>query len=179
MTKATEQQFAEWNRETIEAALKLAKASAENAEKLARLQLDSMRALLEESFENARELAEIKDPQQFAARRAKMLEKNVARMADYSRRIYELASATQSEFSTLMETHFTSLSRDLGQLVESAARTAPAGSEPATAVLRQTLAASKAMVDTMARAARQFTHLAETNITSATAPAKGGAKKRA
>ncbi|MBI4206092.1 MAG: phasin family protein [Betaproteobacteria bacterium] len=179
MTKATERQLAGWNREAIEAALQLAKVSTENAEKLARLQLETMRSLLEASFKNAQALAEIKDPQQFAERRARMLEQSVEQMVDYSRKVYDLASATQCEFGKLMETRFASFNRDIGHLVDSASRTAPAGSEPALAAIRQALAASNAVVETLTRTARQFAHVTDANIKSAASAAKGGGKKRA
>lgn len=178
MIKVPEQQLAGFNREAIEAALKLAKVSSENAEKVVRLQLETVRVMLEDSIKNAQALADIRDPQQFAERRAKILEKSVEQMVDYSRRIYELASATQAEFGKLMETRFEAFNRDIAQLVDNAAKTAPAGSEPALAAIRQTLAASNAMMETLAKAAKQFAHATDANIKSATHAGRGGAKKR-
>ena len=181
MVKAPEQ-LSELNRATVETAMNLAKLSMENAEKLVRLQLDTAREMLEEHVKNAKALTDAKDPQQLAELRAKAMEDSVEQVTAYSRSVYDLAAKTQADFGKIMEQRFAAFSRSMEQMVDDAAKSAPAGSAPALAAIRQTLAATHAMVDTLARTAKQFADAADTNIKSATAAAanvaKGGARKK-
>lgn len=178
----TPAQISEANRAVVDTAMKLAQISMENAERLVRLQLEAAKGMLEDNLQNARALAEAKDPQQLAALRAKALESGVEQMTAYSRSIYDLAAKTQAEFGKIVEGRIAAFNREVAQMVDDAAKSAPAGSEPAIAAMKQTLAATNAMIDTMAKAARQFTEAADSNIKSASAAAthdvKGGAKKR-
>lgn len=178
----TPEQISEATQAAVETAMKLAQISMENAERLVRLQLDAAKAMLEENLKNAKALANAKDPQQLAALRAKALESGVEQMTAYSRGIYDLAAKTQAEFGKIMESRVAAFSREVAQLVDDAAKSAPAGSAPAIAAMKQTLAATNAMIETMTKAAKQFTTAADSNIKSATAAAvhaaKGGAKKR-
>lgn len=182
MVKVPEQ-ISELNRTTVETAMSLAKLSMENAEKLVRLQLETVREMLEDNLKNARALTEAKDPQQFSQLQAKVMEESVEQVAAYSRSVYELASSTQAEFGKLMESRFAAFNRGIGQMVDDAAKSAPAGSEPAIAAIRQTLVATNALVDTLTKTAKQFADAADTNIKSATAAAakvgkSGRGKKR-
>lgn len=177
MVKAPEQ-IISFNRDALEATMKMAKLSMENAEKLVRLQLETLREMLEGNLKNAQDVADIKDPQQFATQRAKVLEESVEQMVTYSRKVYDLAAATQAELGKLMQTRFETFNRDIGQMVNNAATSAPAGSEPAMAAIKQTLAATHAMVDTLTRTAKQFAEVAAANFKSATTRNKGRAKKR-
>jgi phasin family protein len=177
----TPEQISELNQAAVETAVKLARISMENAEHLVRMQMDAAKSMLEDNLKNAKALADAKDPQQLAALRAKALETGVEQMSAYSRGIYDLAAKTQAEFGKIMESRIAAFNREMAQLVDNAARTAPAGTQPAIAALKQTLAASNAMIETMSRTAKQFTEVADSNIKSATAAAVNaakGAKKR-
>lgn len=178
----TPEQITELNRATVETAMSLAQVAMENAETLVRLQLETVRQMLAENLKNAKALTAAKDPQQFSELRAKVMEDSVEQVTAYSRNVYELAAKTQSEFGKIMEQRFAAFNRGVEQMVDEAARTAPPGSAPALAAIRQTLAATNAMVDTLARTAKQFAAAADTSTKSATAAAasvaKAGARKK-
>jgi phasin family protein len=174
----------ELNRTAVETAMKLAQVSMENAEKLVRMQLDTAKNILEGNLKNAKNLTEAEgDPQQLVELRTQVLGESMEQMADYSRSVYDLASKTQAELGKLMEQRFAAFNRDVAQWVDEAAKSAPAGTEPAVAAIRQTLATTNAMVDTLAKTTKQFAEAAELNIKSATAAAvsvtRASAKKRA
>jgi phasin family protein len=176
------EQITELNRATVETAMKLAQISVHNAEHLVRLQLDTIKDMLEENLKHAKALTDAKDPQHFAALRAKAMEESVGQVMRYSRSVYDLAATTQAEFGKIMEQRLAAFSREVTHLVDDAAQAAPAGSEPAIAAFRQTLAATHAMVETMTKTAKQLADAAHSNIQSATAAGahatKSGAKKR-
>ena len=181
MIKAPEQ-VTELNRATVETAMSLAQVALENADKLVRLQLETVREMLEENLKNAKALTDAKNPEQLAELRAKVTEDSVEQVTAYSRSVYDIAAKTQAEFGKIMEQRFAAFNRSMGQMVDDAAKSAPPGSAPALAAIRQTLAATNAMVDTLARTAKQFAEAADTNINSAAAAAanvaKGGVRKK-
>ncbi|MDH5536366.1 MAG: TIGR01841 family phasin [Betaproteobacteria bacterium] len=182
MSKSPEQ-LSQLNRGAIEAALALAKVSMDSVEKLARLQMETTREVLEDSLAQTRSLAEAKDPQQLAAMRATALEHGLEQMGAYSRSVYDVAAKAQSEIGKIVESRYTEFNRELAQLVEEAAKSAPAGTEPALAVVRQSMAATNQMVEALTKVAKQVAETADANVKSAAnqaiAKAKGGAKKRA
>lgn len=173
----TPEHVAELNRTTAETAMKLAQVAIGNAEKLVQLQLDAVRHMLEDNLKSTRALTQAKDPQQFAALRARAVEEGLGQMVVYSRSVYDLAAKTQAEFGKLVEQRFTAFNRELTQMVDNAAAAAPAGSAPAIAAMKQTLAATNAMVETLAKTAKQFAEAADSNIKSVTAAPVNAARR--
>ncbi len=181
MTKAPEQ-FAQLNRSAIVSALALAKVSMDSLEKLARLQMETTREVLDDSLAQTRSLAEAKDPQQLAAMRTNSLEHGLEQMGAYSRAVYDVAAKAQSEIGKIVESRYAEFNRELAQLVDEAAKAAPAGAEPAMAVVKQSMAATNQMVEALTKVAKQVAEAADANVkaaaSQAAAKAKGEAKKR-
>lgn len=177
----TPEQLAELNRGTVEAAMALAKVSMDSMEKMARLQMEAARTVLEESIGQSKQLAEVKDPQALMAMRAAALEQGMEQMAAYSRSVYDLAAKTQADVGKIIEQGFTAFNRELAQMVDEAAKSAPAGSEPAMAMVKQMMATNKQMVEAMNKVAKQVTETADANVKaaaeSAIKAAKAGGKK--
>src|SRR5665647_538702 len=156
MTKLPENVI-ELNRTTVETAVKLAQVSMENAEKLVRMQLDVAKDMLEGNLKNVKSLSDAKgDPQQLAELREQVMGDSMEQMAAYSRSVYDLAAKTQAELGKLMEQRFAAFNRDVTQWVDEAAKSAPAGAESAVAAIKQTLATTNAMVETLTKSAKQF-----------------------
>ncbi len=78
------------------------------------------------------------------------------------------------EFGKLTEARFATFSREIAQMMDSAAKSAPAGTEPVLAAIKQAMAATTAMVDTLDKTAKQLAEVADANLRSATNAAKGG-----
>lgn len=177
MVKA-EEHITGLNREAMDAATALARIAVENAEKLVQLQLETLRATLDDSLRGARDLAQVKDPQQYAAQRAKAVEHGVERMMDYSGKMYELVAATQAEIGRLMEARLAAVGREMSRALDDAAKAGPAGAAPAVDAIRQSLAATNAMIETLSKTARQFAQAADVSVKSAAGAVKPRAKKR-
>lgn len=181
MTKAPEQ-LAQLNRSAIEAAMAVAKVSMESLEKLARLQMETAREVLDESLAQSRSLAEAKDPQQLAKMRTTALEHGLQQISSYSRKVYDVAAKAQSDIGKIMESGYAELNREFAQLVDEAAKAAPTGAEPALTVVKQSMAATKQMVEALTKVAKQVAETADANVKSATnqaVKAKASAKQRA
>jgi phasin family protein len=182
MIKAPEQ-LAQLNRVAIDASLAIAKIAMDSAEQLARLQMNTVRQLLDESVTQAKALAGTKDPQEFAATRISTLEHGLEQMVAYSRSVYEVSAKAQGEIGKILEDRYTAFRREVAELVDEAASAAPAGAEPAIAIVKQSMAATTQAIDALAKMTKQATDMADANVkpaaNAATTEAKARAKKHA
>jgi phasin family protein len=174
MSKGPEK-LTELNQKATEAALKLTQLSMTQGERLMKLQLEAVRSMIDEGMKSAKLLMEARDPQQWGALQQKNMQDMLARMTEYSRSVQDIAGKTQKEISELVESRASAMNAQFQSMVDEMAKTAPAGSEPAVAAMKQTLAAANALADTMTRTAQQFAKSAESAIKVASdAAAKGG-----
>ncbi len=174
MSKAPEK-LNELNQKATEVALKLTQLSMEQGERLMKLQADVLRGMIDDGMKSAKALMEARDPQQWSALQQKNMQGMLARMTEYSRSVQDLAGKTQKEISELVESRASAMNAQFQAMVDDMAKSAPAGSEPAVAAMKQSLAAANSLAETMTRTAQQFAKSAESAIkVAADAAAKGG-----
>jgi phasin family protein len=182
MYNATEQ-FAELNKAGVDQALRLAQIAMDNTERLVKLQFDATKAAFEENVKNTKALAEAKDLQDLIALRTKLAENGVEKAVGYSRSIYEVASEAHAEVSKVVEEGLASYTKSVANLVEKAAKNAPAGSDAAVSALKSTVAATTAAIDTLTKASKQVASFADASVKAATQATtnvvKGAAAKKA
>jgi phasin family protein len=175
-----QEQLSELNRGNVETTLRFAKIYMSSAEKLLKLQLDAAKTALDENARNAKALMEAKDPQQALALRTKLAEASMESAMSFSRNVYEVASQTQQEITSLLEERLAEFNKSVAGSVDKAAKNAPAGADVAVAALKSTVAATTAAVDSMTKAAKQVAEFAEASMraaTSASAEVMKGAGK--
>lgn len=166
MSKAPDA-FSEMNQKAAEAAMNLTRLSIEQGERLLKLQFDAVSGMLRDGMKAARELSEARDPQQWAALQQQNARDMIEHLADYSRGVHELVGKTQKEIGSVVEERFKMMGTQTQGLVDGMAKTAPPGSEPVFAAMRQTLTAASALAETMAKTTQQFTASAESAIKAA------------
>jgi phasin family protein len=176
MYSATEP-FADLSKTNYANAVKLASLSLENAEKIVKLNLSTAKAVLAQGVHNAQAAASVKDVQELLALRAKLTEAGVQAATGYSRTLYELSSEAQAEFSALAEQAWASYTKGMASWVESASKSAPAGSDVAVNAFKSTFAASTAAFDQFQKATKQVVSLADASVRAATANATKAATK--
>lgn len=159
------EQMIEINKSAIETALRFAKISMDSAEQLVKLQLEAAKAAMEENAANAKALAETKDLQAAAQLRLRMMENSVSSAVNFSRSVYDVASRAQTDLARLFEERMQLVAKGMTGAMERAASNAPGGSE----ILKSTIAASTAAMDTMTRAAKQMAELADASMKAAAA----------
>lgn len=161
------EQFAELNKASVQSVLRLAYLGLENAEKLARLNVEHAKVVLEDGVKNAESIASVKDFQDVLAMRSKLTEDSVQKAVAYSREVYEVASRTQAEFSALVEASLAAYSKGVASWVEKASQSAPAGSDVAVTALKSTVAATTAAIDQFTKATRQVVTFADASVRAA------------
>lgn len=183
---ATPEQFAAANKANIETLLTLANSAFANAERLAALNLNTARSVLEDGVANAKALLAVKDVQELVNLQASLAQPLVEKAVAYNRSVYEIASQSQEEFSKLFEAQIAELNKNLATALDKAAKSAPAGSDVAVAAVKSAIAAANSAYDSVSKAAKQVAEIAEANVAAATnatvkavaaAPKAGSPKK--
>ena len=164
----TPEQLATANKANVEAMLTLANTAFASAERFAALNLNTARAVLEDSVNNAKALLGAKDLQEVISLQATLAQPSVEKAVAYSRSIYEISAQTQEEFSKLVEAQFAEVNKNVASTLDKAAKSAPAGSDVAVAAVKSAIAAANSAYDTMSKAAKQVAEIAEANVAAAT-----------
>lgn len=152
------------NKAGIETLANLAGATFVGMERLAALNLNATRALLEQGADTSRALLAAKDPESLLSLQGKLVKPDSEQAADYSRRVCEIANQTRDALSQVVESQVAELNASLGMTLDQAVKTAPVGSDLALNALRSALAAANSAYDTMNKAAKQASELAEANL---------------
>jgi len=184
---ATPEQFATSSKSNVEALLSIANTAFASAERLAALNLNTARSLLEDSLATSKALFGAKDVQELLSLQSALAQPLVEKAVAYNRSVYEIASQSQEEVSKLLEAQAAELNKAVAAALDKAAKSAPAGSDVAVAAVKSAIAAANSAYDSVTKAAKQVAEIAEANVAAATnatvkavtASTKAGAKKAA
>lgn len=158
-----------------------AKAFA-GVEKLVELNLSAAKAALSESAQNTQSALSVKDAQELLAMQANLFQPLAEKTAAYSRQLYEIASGTGTDMAKVFEAQAALAQKQFASLIDNAANNAPAGSEAAVAMMKNAVASANNAFESVQKAVKQASDLAESNFSAMTqnvaaaAPAKS--KKR-
>ena len=164
----TPEQFAAANKNSVEALLTMANTAFASAERLAALNLNTARSLLEETVANAKSLLSAKDAQELMSIQASLAQPSVEKAIAYSRNVYQIASQTQEEIGKILEAQFAEVNKTVTSALDKAVKNAPAGSDVAVAAVKSAIAAANSAYDSMSKAAKQVAEIAEANVAAAT-----------
>lgn len=164
----TPEQIAATSKANVDAVLNAANTTFASAERLAALNLNTARAVLEESVANTKSMLSAKDLQELMGLQASMAQPMLEKAVAYSRSVYEIASQTQEELSKVAEIRMSEVNKDMAAALEKIAKSAPGGSEVAVAAVKSAIAAANSAYDSMNKAAKQVAEIAEANVAAAT-----------
>ena len=176
------EQFAAANKAAVDSLLSVANTALASAERIATLNLETARSVLEDSVSNAKALMGAKDPQEALSIQASLAQPSVEKAVAYSKSVYEISTETQEQLAKMVEAQFGDFQKTVAGLLDKAAKSAPAGSDVAVAAVKSAIAAASSAFDNMNKAAKQVAEMAEANVaaaTNATVKAAGTATKKA
>lgn len=168
MTFATPEQISAANKANIESILTLANTAFASVEKLATLNLNTARTLLEDSVANTKTLMGAKDVQELISLQTSIAQPTIEKIVSYGRSVYEITASIQGEVSKILETQIGEANKNLSAALDKAAKSAPAGSDVAVAAVKSAIAAANSAYDSMSKAAKQVVELTEANVAAAT-----------
>jgi len=176
---ATAEQIATTNKASTEALIGLANTQFAALQRLSALNLEVAKSALEDSVSFTKSLFGTKDPQAFAALGATATQPAIEKAIAYSRSVYEIATQTQAEMTKFVEGQAGEFNKNIVGYLDKASKNGPAGSDAVIAALKSVLAATNSAYDSMSRATKQASEMAETNFTAATTALKDVKKKAA
>jgi len=171
------EQFAAANKAAVDSLLSVANTALASAERIASLNLETARSVLEDSVSNAKALMGAKDPQEALSIQASLAQPSVEKAVAYSKSVYEISTETQEQLVKMVEAQFGDFQKNVASMLEKAAKSAPAGSDVAVAAVQSAIAAANSAFDNMRKTAKQVTEMAQTNMAAATSATAKAVKK--
>ena len=147
----------------------------QSVEKLVELNLAASKAALSESAQHAQALLSVKDAQELVALQTAAVQPLAEKAAAYGRHVADIASAANAEFTKAFEQQANQVQQAFAGYVDSASKSAPAGTEPVMALFKNTMASSANAMDSVQKVLKQATEAAQTNLQALTASAVSNA----
>lgn len=189
MTKPKSEQIAATQKANAEAMLALMRSTLDNMEKLANLNLSTMRENLQAGAQNANKILDAKDPQQALATQSSLAEPGLERTRAYYHNLYELVLNLQKDITNVMESHYKCLSDSASTAIEETSTKMPAGGDVFATAMKSMLQASSQTFDRMNFMAQQIAQITDNNFKAisklgkteapASKPAPGSATRKA
>ncbi|BDT72014.1 hypothetical protein os4_15460 [Comamonadaceae bacterium OS-4] len=160
----------------IETLFGLTTKAFEGVEKIVELNLTASKAAMAEAATHTQTLLSVKDAQELLALQSGLLQPLAEKTAAYSRHLYDIATSTGAEFTKNAEAQAAEAQKKFSGLVDSAAKNAPAGSESVVAIMKSSVAAANNALESVQKAVKQATEVAEANFNAVAATATNATK---
>lgn len=167
--------FAQAQKAQIESLLTLANTAFAGMERLAALNLNTARSVLEDSATSTQALLAAKDFQSFIALQGSLVQPAVDQAVLWSRSACEISSATREELGKTMEASLTEASETLDSTLDALVKNAPAGTDAAVSAsvnaLKSAIGSANTAYSTFNQVAKQVSAYAESQFPAARKPA--------
>lgn len=147
--------------------------------KLVALNLQVARSTVAESQENLTKAPGTTDLQQWFALQAGVATPFTEKSLSYSRQLFDIASTTQAEVAQLAQSQYERYNARVQELVDEAAKSAPAGSEATIVAWKAALSASATLRESLHKTSQRAVEMAGSNLEAVTASASQVAKRSA
>jgi phasin family protein len=160
----TADQFVAAQKAQLETLFGLTHKAFEGVEKLVELNLQVAKTTLVEVAETTQAALSVKDPQELIALHASLLQPSAEKAAAYGRHVYDIVAGTNAEVTKVAESTLADGQKQVLALVDTAVKNAPAGSENAVALMKSAVAAANNAFESVQKATKQATDVAEANF---------------
>jgi phasin family protein len=183
MTLTPEQVIAA-SKANLETLVGLTTKAFSGVEQLIELNLAAAKSTLDDSQKQTAAALSVKDAQELLTLQASLFQPLAEKAVAYNRHLVEIATGTGSHFQGQVEAQFAEAQQAFHSLMDNATKNAPAGSEAAVAAFKTAVAAGNNALESVQKAVKQATDVAESNYKNMTdtalkaAATKPAAKKR-
>lgn len=160
----TPEQLMAAQKANMETLLGLTHKAFEGVEKLVELNMQLARAAMSDSADTAKAVLSVKDAQELLALQANLLQPAAEKAAAYQRSLYDIAQATNAEWVKVAEAQMATAQKNLNEMIDTAAKGAPAGTENAVALVKSAVSAANNAFESVHKAAKQAADVAEANL---------------
>jgi len=175
----TPEQVIAWNKANLDTVVRFAGIALEGTQRMLEVQLNAAKNAFADGAQQAKILADVKDPQEFAQLKNTLMQPSLEKATAYAKDVYDVASATQSQFSKLVEEQVAEFNRQVVTGLDKIVKLAPAGSEVAVAAVKSTISAINSTYDNLSKSAQQFSDITQANVEAATSQAVNVNRKKA
>jgi phasin family protein len=172
----TAEQILAAQKANVETLFGLTTKAFEGVEKLVELNVTASKAALAEAADTTQSILGVKDAQELLALQASLFQPLAEKTAAYSRHLYDITSGTTAEFGKAFEGQLADAQKKFLAVVDNASKNAPAGSETAVAVFKSAVAAGNNALESVQKAVKQATEVAEANFNAVANTAVNAAK---
>jgi phasin family protein len=176
-------QLLELQRVQVNAFNAVGRALISAAEKVSSLNVSAGRTAIDSATDVAQSLSGIKGPNELLALSGASAQPSAEKLVSYARELAGIANGVSAEIGKVVEQQIVDSNRRMADLLEFVAKSAPAGSEQAVALLRSAVSAGNTAFDTVSKVSKQTTDWAQANFAAAakaaTTAAAGNAKATA
>ena len=169
MSKQNLEQVAAAQKANAEVMMALLRTAFNGVERLTALNMAASREFFNNTVAGTQQLLGAKDANELAKLNSELAKPNVDKWRDYSRSVYELVAQMQKEVTAVMESQYTSFTKNAASAVEQAKTSAPVGGDIFAATMQSMLNASTKAFDNLTGMAKQFSDIAEANLSVASA----------
>jgi len=162
------EQLANNQRKISEAWLTIANQNFALGEKLTNMTLEMLRSNMERFAQQSQTLMAQKEPQAAWQEIQKFLSSNLEELMNQQRKVAELLKQHRNELSKVTEEQINAINKEIAELLDNLAKSAPAGSEVAINAAKSALAATSAAYENIQKAFQQVNEIVEANLTAAT-----------
>ena len=162
----TVEQMIATQRASIETLFGLTHKAFEGVEKIVELNMAVSKAALQDAANHTQSLLSVKDAQELMALQSSLMQPMAEKVASYSRHLYDIASGTGAELSKAVEGQTANAQKKFVDLVDSAAKNAPAGSEATVAMVKSAVAAATNAMESVQKAVKQAADVAQANMSA-------------
>ncbi|MCP3711904.1 TIGR01841 family phasin [Paraburkholderia sp. CNPSo 3274] len=171
MSTLTTEQLVAAQKSGVETSFVFLNKAFEGIEKLADLNVQTVKSTLAENQEFAVKALSAKEPQETFSQQSILVQPAVERVQSYWHHVYEILSSTQAEFAVLAEAQCKQFQSDAHSFIDGLTKNAPAGSESVVAAWKTFITTASdtanSAYETAAKAARQAVETAESNLNAA------------
>ena len=176
MTNLKNERLAEAASVSVENAREFMQTSLESIEKVAKLQLDSSKKMLEETSQAIKEISSASNPQDFFSRLSQLATHSVESNITNCRDLYEILSEVQTNVGKLIETNIQHTQQNIATAVEGLSKYNPSNAAASDPVKNWINSANQA-ISTIQKMATQVTEFTTKNIQAASEAGVAAAKK--
>jgi phasin family protein len=160
-------QFLELQKVHVNALNAVGNALISAAQKVASLNVAAVRSAIDSATETAQSISGVKDPQALLSLSGSTAQPSVEKLVGYTRELVGIANTASAEIGKVVEQQIADSNRRMAELIDFVAKSAPAGSEQALALLRNAVSAGNTAFDTVSKASRQTADWAQANFSAA------------
>ena len=174
------EQFAATNKANFETLMGMTAKAFEGVEQLTALNMQVVKASLDEATETGLAALSAKDPQALFALQATLLQPSTEKATAYGKQVTAIVASIKADVEKVAGQQAAAAQSSFTALIEAAGKNAPAGSGNGLELFKSAMATANNAYDGFQKAGRQATETAEANyaaVTGSMAKATGKAKR--